>query len=172
MIITIGGLAGTGTTTVARILSERMGIPCVSAGDVFRQMAAERELDILEFSRIAEENPEIDIEIDRRQARLADEHEDLILEGRLSAHFARADLKVLLIAPFDVRAQRISVRESKDIETVREEIRIRERSEAQRYREIHGIDVDDLEVYDIVINTSRFDAEGVADIILKVTEVI
>ena len=47
MIITIGGLAGTGTTTVARILSERLGIPCVSAGDVFRQMAAEKNMDLL-----------------------------------------------------------------------------------------------------------------------------
>ncbi len=172
MIITIGGLAGTGTTTVARILSERLGIPCVSAGDVFRQMAAEKNMDLLEFSKLAEENPEIDIEIDRRQARLADENEDLILEGRLSAHFTRADLKVLLIAPFDVRAQAISVRESKDIETVKEEIRIREESEAQRYLEIHGIDVDDLDVYDIVINTSHFDADRVAEIIIKVTEVI
>ena len=68
-------------------------------GDVFRQMAAEKNMDLLEFSKLAEENPEIDIEIDRRQARLADENEDLILEGRLSAHFTRADLKVLLIAP-------------------------------------------------------------------------
>ena len=34
------------------------------------------------------------------------------------------------------------------------------------------IDVDDLDVYDIVINTSHFDADRVAEIIIKVTEVI
>jgi cytidylate kinase len=32
MIITIGGLAGTGTTTTAELLSEKLDIPYISAG--------------------------------------------------------------------------------------------------------------------------------------------
>ncbi len=40
MIITIGGLAGSGTTTAAKILSEKLHIPFLSAGEIFRQMAA------------------------------------------------------------------------------------------------------------------------------------
>ena len=39
MIITIGGLAGTGTSTTAKTLSQEINIPFISAGDVFRQMA-------------------------------------------------------------------------------------------------------------------------------------
>jgi len=39
MIITIGGPAGSGTSTTSHILSEKTGIPYISAGDVFRQMA-------------------------------------------------------------------------------------------------------------------------------------
>jgi cytidylate kinase len=68
MIITIGGLAGTGTSTVASILSQKMGIPCLSAGDIFRQMAAMRGMDVLDFSKFAEGNTDIDREIDQRQA--------------------------------------------------------------------------------------------------------
>ena len=37
MIITVGGLAGTGTTTTAEDLSEKLNIPYISAGFVFRE---------------------------------------------------------------------------------------------------------------------------------------
>ncbi len=68
MIITIGGLAGSGTTTVSKILSDMMGIPYISAGDIFRQMASEHDMDILEFSSYAEENVVIDRQLDLKLA--------------------------------------------------------------------------------------------------------
>ena len=70
MIITIGGLAGSGTSTTSRILSEKTGIPVISAGDIFRQMAQEKGMEILEFSKFAEGNTQIDHQIDQRQAEL------------------------------------------------------------------------------------------------------
>lgn len=173
MIITIGGLAGTGTSTTAKILSEILNIPFVSAGDIFRQMAAEKDMDILEFSSLAENNTKIDTEIDHRQAKLAKESDNLILEGRLSAYFVdNADLRVWLITPFDVRAERICEREFKTIDVVKEEVIIREKSEALRYDEIHNIDISNLDIYDLIINTGSFDAESVAKIIKKVTKEI
>jgi CMP/dCMP kinase len=172
MIITIGGPAGSGTSTTSRILSEKTGIPAVSAGDIFRLMASEREMDILEFSKFAEGNIEIDQEIDQRQAKLAVEADDLIVEGRISAYFVDADLKVWCNAPLDVRVERISQRENKTMDLARDEILTREASEAQRYLEIHNIDINNMDVYDIVINTHAFKADSVAQIILKVTEVI
>lgn len=172
MIITISGLAGSGTTTASKILSEKMNVPYISAGDIFRQMAAEKNMDILEFSKFAEKNEDIDIEIDKRQAEIAKEKENLIVEGRLSAHFVDADLKIWFIAPLDTRTQRISQRENKPYETVKEEIITRSKSEAKRYHEIHDIDIEDMEVYDMIINTGNFDPESIANIILKVIEVI
>lgn len=172
MIITISGLAGSGTTTASKILSEKMNVPYISAGDIFRQMAAEKNMDILEFSKFAEENEDIDIEIDKRQAEIAKEKENLIVEGRLSAHFVDADLKIWFIAPLDTRTQRISQRENKPYETVKEEIITRSKSEAKRYHEIHDIDIENMEVYDMIINTGNFDPESIASIILKVIEVI
>jgi len=172
MIITIGGLAGSGTTTAAKILSEKLHIPFLSAGEIFRQMAHEKGMDIMEFGKYAEGNDEIDLEIDKRQARLAKEKKDLIVEGRLSAYFVEADLKIWFVAPLDIRTERICKREDKSIETVKKEIIARGKSEATRYQEIHGIDIGNMEVYDLVINSHSFKPEGIADIILKVTEVI
>ena len=172
MIITIGGLAGTGTTTAAELLSEKLGIDYVSAGYVFREMAREHNMSVLEFSEFAEGNDDIDKEIDKRQAELAKSADNLIVEGRLSAYFVEADLKLWLVTPFDVRSKRIAERESKSVDVASEEIISREKSEALRYMDIHNIDLKNMDIYDLIINTGTFDPEKVSEIILTTLKVI
>ena len=171
MIITIGGLAGTGTSTTAELLSEKLGIDYISAGSVFRDMAREKGMSVLEFSEFAEGNDDIDKEIDKRQAELAKSADNLIVEGRLSAYFVEADLK-LWVTPFDVRSQRIADRESKSVELASEEIITREKSEALRYMDIHNIDIKNMDIYDLIINTGTFNPEEVSEIILTTLKVI
>ena len=173
MIITIGGLAGTGTTTAAELLSEKLDIPYISAGSVFREMAAEKGMTVLEFSEFAEGNDDIDKEIDKRQAEKAKSADKLIIEGRLSAYFVEnADLRIWLVTPFDVRSKRISEREDKSVEVAKNEIIIREKSEALRYMEIHNIDISNMDIYDLIINTGTFNPEKVLEIIIQTLKVI
>jgi cytidylate kinase len=167
MIITIGGLAGTGTTTATKNLSKFLDIPYISTGDVFRQMAVDNNMDILEFSEFAEGNDDIDKELDKRQAQIASESKELIVEGRLSAYFVDADYRIWLTAPEDVRAERISYREGKSVDTVKYEMKERTDSEKKRYQEIHNINISNLDIYDLVINTGTFDTETTAKIIIK-----
>ena len=167
MIITIGGLAGTGTTTAAQLLSEKMGIDYISAGYVFREMAREHNMSVLEFSAFAEGNDDI-----KRQAELAKSADNLIVEGRLSAYFVEADLKLWLVTPFDIRSSRIAERESKSVDVASEEIISREKSEALRYKDIHNIDISNMSIYDLIINTGTFDPEKVSEIILTTLKVI
>jgi len=172
MIITIGGLAGTGTTTTADTLSKKLNIPFISAGDIFRQMAKESKMSILDFGEFAENNIDVDIEIDSRQKKLAENSENLILEGRLSAYFTEANLKVWMITPFDVRVQRICERESKSFDSASEEVKIREDSEAKRYLEIHKIDINNLNIYDLILNTNSFNPVSITEIISSTLKVI
>ena len=172
MIITIGGLAGTGTTTLAEVLSEKLDVQFISAGFIFRQMAAERGMSVLEFSEFAEGNDEIDKEIDKRQAEIAESSENLIIEGRLSAYFVEADLKLWLMTPFEVRSKRIAQREDKSVDVAKSEIITREKSEALRYMEIHNIDISNMDIYDIIINTGTFNPENVSEIIIQPLKVI
>ena len=172
MIITIGGLAGTGTTTAAELLSEKLGIDYISAGYVFRQMASEHNMSVLEFGEFAEGNDDIDKEIDKRQAELAKSADNLIVEGRLSAYFVEADLKLWLVTPFDVRSKRIADRESKSVDVASEEIIAREKSEALSYMDIHNIDISNMDIYDLIINTDTFNPEEVSEIILTTLKVI
>ena len=83
MLITISGLPGAGTSTVARLVADALGIERVDGGTVFRTMAAERGLDVGQFSLVAEDDPEIDLELDQRLANRAREG-DVLLESRLA----------------------------------------------------------------------------------------
>ncbi len=171
MKITISGLPGTGTTTVAEIVAKRLGLKLISAGGIFRQLAAQRGMTLEEFGKLAEENPEIDKLIDTTQKEIAEKEDNVVVEGRLSGWFVRdADLKVWLFADAEVRYSRIAMREKKDVAIVRQETRRREELEKRRYRKFYSIDLDDLSIYDLVINSGRFSAEAIAELIIRALE--
>ncbi|MEM0202501.1 MAG: AAA family ATPase [Archaeoglobaceae archaeon] len=171
MKITISGPPGSGKTTVARILAEKLGIKVISAGSVFRQLAMEKKMSLEEFSKFAEGNPEIDIMIDKMQKEMAEKERDAIIEGRLSGWMVKnADLRVYIFAEAEVRYSRIAKREGKDINEVRRETKLREEIEKRRYQKFYGINVDDWSIYDLIVNSTRIPAEKIAEIIAKAVE--
>jgi cytidylate kinase len=172
MLITISGPAGSGKSTAAAGLAEALGYEHVSGGDIFRALADERGMTPLELNRAAEEDDAIDRDLDRRLRETARERDDLVLESRLAGWMAgeHADFKMWLNAPLAVRAQRIAEREDKSVDRAQEETHARAESEAGRYREYYGIDIEDLSIYDLVLNTSRLDPDGVVDALRAVIE--
>jgi len=163
MLITISGPAGVGKSTTAAALADALDHEHVSGGDIFRSLADERGLTPLELNRAAEEDDQVDRDLDRRLRWIASEREDVVLESRLAGWMAgdHADLRVWLDAPFEVRTRRIADREDKSVDDAREETRARAESEALRYREYYGIDIDDTSIYDLALNTARLSADGV-----------
>jgi cytidylate kinase len=151
MLLTISGLPGSGTTTVGKLLAEHYSVGMISAGDVFRGLAKERGVTLAEFGRLAESDPSIDVEIDKRQSDIANSSDNLILEGRLAGQMAKKALKIWIKAPLEVRVKRIVDREGSSFEVRMQETVEREASEALRYKEIHSIDINDLSVYDLVV---------------------
>ncbi|TLZ83102.1 MAG: cytidylate kinase, partial [Methanobacteriota archaeon] len=79
------------------------------------------------------------------------------VDGRIQAHLLSKErvpcIKVLIDAPLDLRAERISRREKKSVEEARREIVAREKSERIRYHAIYGIDVRDTGIFDLVIDS-------------------
>jgi cytidylate kinase len=169
-LVAVAGLPGTGTTTLCRLLSERLSIPHVYAGQFFRQMAKEHGMDLVQFGEYAEKHPEVDTELDRRMIDVA-KARGVIVEGRMVAwQLQQAEaggLKVLLEAPEPVRATRVAKREGvEDIEKVLVENRHREASEAKRYRDFYGFDPNDPRHYDMVIDSSDKTPEQIADLVV------
>ena len=173
MRITISGPPGSGKTTACRNLSEALGLKSVVFGQIFRQMAADRGMSLVEFGALAEQDPSIDRLIDSRILEIAREHEDIILESRLSAYMLARNgidaFKVYLSASPEVRMARVGLREGETAEQAEKATREREASEAKRYMMYYGIDITDLSVYDLVLNTDDLDPDQVLDAILKGT---
>jgi cytidylate kinase len=172
MLITVSGPAGSGKTTFSGALADALGYEHVSGGDIFRAMADERGVSLVEFNRLAEDDDAVDRDLDRRLRDLAREREDVVLESRLAGWMAGeyADLRFWLDAPLDVRVARVADREDKDPETARRETTERAASEARRYLDYYDIDIEDLSIYDVVINTARWNPETEVDVATRLVE--
>lgn len=166
MKITISGHAGSGKTSVSRELAKATGFKVISAGSVFRDLAKDANMTLEEFSRYAEEHKEIDFLVDRRQVELANEYGDCIIEGRLSGWMIKdAEFKIWLRSSIKTRIRRIINRENREYEDVLRETISREKIEKERYKKFYNIDIDDLSIYDLVINTEKWDIIGVSEMI-------
>jgi len=171
MKITISGPPGSGTTTVAKLLAERLGYKLISAGEIFRKLAVERGMTLEEFSKYAESNPEIDFYIDKLQKEMAEREKNVVVEGRLSGWMVKDAFKVWIYASPEVRYRRIAKREGKDLARVKNETRRREELEKKRYKKFYSIDLDDISVYHLAINSDHFDPNDIVEIIVKGLEV-
>jgi cytidylate kinase len=172
MLITVSGPPGSGKSSTAAALCEALELEHVSGGDIFRELAAERGLSLVAFNQLAEEDGSIDRDLDRRLRDIAVERDDVVLESRLAGWLAaeHADLKVWLDAPRTVRTDRIAAREDKSREQAREETGARAESEAARYREYYGVDIEDRSIYDLVVNTARWGEDVVPELVVAAAE--
>ena len=171
MRITISGPPGSGKTTVAKILAKKLGFNLISGGDIFREMAKEHNMDIMEFSKYAENNWDIDREIDKRLVELAKKNDNVIIDSRLSGWLAYLNgipaFKVYVKASLPVRVERIWKREGGELEKIRKETIYREKSEKLRYKEIYNIDFEDLSIYDLIVESDNLTPEEIAKIIME-----
>jgi len=162
VIIAIAGAIGVGKTTVARGLAAALHYRYISGGAVFREIARERGMTVTDVNRLAEGDPTLDRELDRRQRELA-KAGDCVVESRLAGWMVDADLKVWLRAPLEVRASRVARRERQAPEVARAELVERERSEWTRYKRLYGIDINDLAPYHLIIDTTYWDADAIIE---------
>ncbi len=169
--IAVSGLPGSGKSTLAKLLAERLGLRYISSGMLFRRLAREKGMSLLEFSKLAERDHSIDRLIDNAAIEEARKG-CVVIDGHIAGWILKdiASIKIYLYAPRGVRASRIASRDGKSIDEALEEVIIRENSEAKRFREIYGININDITVFDIAINTATYGVEETLRIALKAVE--
>jgi cytidylate kinase len=168
MIITISGKPGSGKSTVAKIISKKLKLKHYSTGDYYRGMAEKRGLSVLELAKLAEEDKSIDKELDSWQKKLGKKENDFIIDARLGFHFIPNSVKIYLDGDETTRAKRIfrdKVRKEKNL-SLKESInnmKAREKSEQLRFLDYYKVDSNDQSHYDLVVDTTNMDADGIVN---------
>ncbi|MBN2454822.1 nucleoside monophosphate kinase [Candidatus Woesearchaeota archaeon] len=173
MIITISGTPGSGKSTAAKLVAEKLSLKHHSIGDLMRAIASKRGVSLLELSKIAETDKKVDEELDAAQVELGKKEENFVIDSRLGFHFIPNSFKVFLKVDSEEAAERIFAadrvdeKENVSFEQTVKNIEKRKKSEKLRYEKFYGLDPFDEEQYDLVVDTTGLSKEQVVEQIVE-----
>lgn len=166
MIISLSGALGSGKSTIAQMLADKLGWPRYYIGGLRREKAQARGLTLAEYNQLGEVDPATDQEVDIYQAALGREQDNFIVEGRTSWHFIPHSFKIYLDVEGREGAKRIfkslQVKNNRNedknltsIEAVWQSNQNRVASDKLRYQKYYNIDVYDPKNYDFYLDTTN-----------------
>ncbi|MEK9177009.1 MAG: AAA family ATPase [Patescibacteria group bacterium] len=173
-IITIAGSQGSGKSSTAKLIAKELGYRHFSSGDLFREIAKERDLSIEAINLTAEDQKEIDYMVDERLRSMKDE-EGLVIDSRLAFHWMPESFKVYLSLDPDTAAERIynhimtegrTSQTAQSVAEAREKINVRVASERKRYFDLYGLDPTDPKHFNLVIDTKTNDLPSVVSSVI------
>ncbi len=176
MIITISGALGSGKSTVAKLVAQKLKLKHYSTGDFMREIAIKRGVTLLELSKLAEKDASVDKELDERQIRIGKEEDNFIIDARLGWHFIPNSIKVFLNVTDEEATRRVFAERRADekynitLEATLKNIKRRKESETKRYQQYYGVNYFELKNYDLIIDTTTLTAVQVAEKIVKVVK--
>jgi CMP/dCMP kinase len=173
LLITVSGPPGSGTTTAAQRVADRLGLELVLGGEVFRALATERHMSLPEFGLYVSDNPEVDVELDSRLARRARDG-GAVIESRLAGWIAHNEGLAAVVVWIDcdprIRAQRVAAREGVSIERALADNEERQLVERRRYLALYGVDLADLSIYELVLDSGELRPAELADRIVDAAQ--
>ncbi len=162
--VAISGKSGCGNTTVSTLLSQKLGVKLINY--TFRQLAAEKNMTLAQVIEAAKNDDSYDKYVDKHQVELA-LAEPCVLGSRLAIWMLKeADLKVYLYASDETRARRVYNREGGDLQAIKDFTAMRDREDTGRYKSFYGIDNNDYNFVDIIIDVNDKTPEEIVNIIL------
>ncbi|MCR5289543.1 MAG: AAA family ATPase [Treponema sp.] len=163
--IAISGKSGCGNTTLSTLLSQKLGITLINY--TFRQLAAEKNMTLAQVIEAAKTDDFYDTYVDTKQVELA-KKESCVLGSRLAIWMLKeADVKIYLWASDELRAKRILNREGGSLEEIMSFTQMRDKEDHGRYLKLYNIDNDDYSFVDILLDTSNYGPEALAEQVLS-----
>lgn len=167
VVITISGPHGSGKSTIAKEIAKALNLKYVSSGQTFRRLAIEHDCDLEGFSQLCEEDRSIDKKIDQITIEEAKEG-NVVLEGQLASWMAKdfTDFSIYITASLETRVERISKRDKIDFDTAKKITLARTKSEVKRFKKMYSIDIENKDIYDLILKTDRLTKDEVNNILI------
>lgn len=166
--ISLAGDLGSGKTTVAAILRQRLNAEIVSAGKIYREIANKLGITVEQFNINNEKDRKYDALVDGMLMSYDDKLGDYIFDSRLAFHFVPSAVSFYLKTDGVVAARRVFEANRLDehfdtFEAAAESLASRRASERRRYLDYYSVDIMDMSNYDFVLDTTDLLPESVAD---------
>ncbi|HEX3044541.1 MAG TPA: AAA family ATPase [Bacillota bacterium] len=168
--IAISGDLGSGKSTICKLLQAQMSFSLYSMGEAWRKIAEKYQMTILELNRYSETHP-VDEEMDQAMIAMGSTPQNIIFDSRLAWHFIPHAFKIHLIVDSTIAAARIFKDQrgkaegySNLAETI-EKLQLRKESENKRYFNKYGLDCEQYDNYDLIVDTSYATPEDIVRLI-------
>ena len=172
-IISLTGDLAAGKSRVTDLLQKELNYSIYRNGERFRALGLEMGMDVNEFSVYAKEHPEVDIKLEEQATEYAKTNEFFIIDARMGWYSIPESFKIYLKVDRDVGAKRAFEDEKRkksenfaSVEEYKEYMIKRYNSENERYFKLYGVRKDDMNNYDLVIDTTNLTIEEVKQKIL------
>lgn len=181
--ITISGRIGSGQTTLAKELADKLGWELLEGGALFEKIHKELNMSELEVDQRPDK---FDLEYEERIKKMLKEESNHIIQSHLAGFDAQGIpqvFKILLVCEDEdgedkreVRIDRLVNSRGFSIEQAKEEAVVREKRNLDKWRRLYA-DNDsnwvnwDKKYYDLVINTYSHNADQTLKIALEALEI-
>jgi predicted cytidylate kinase len=176
MIVVFAGLHGTGKSTIAKQVAQKINATFYSTGMAFRDLAKEKNMSLEEFSKYSEQNLDVDKELDQKTYQIAQTGQNYVFDGQLPAYILKelSNFNIMLKCDEIVRIERMAKRDGRSFDAQRHETLVREESERQRFIRLYQIDILDplsiLNTYHLILDTNKLGIEEIVAICTHAVE--
>ena len=160
MHITLTGKPYAGKGETSKIF-EKYGFEVVHMGELYREVAKERGLDVVELNRLGDTT--VDAMVDKKLVEVANDRkkEEIVFDSRIAWHFLPDSYKVFLDVESHIQAKRVmgakrdSEKQAQSLDEAMKVANERWDLENSRYQALYGIDNLNPKNYDLVVDTSH-----------------
>jgi cytidylate kinase len=170
MIVCISGLSGCGKNTVGAKVASKLKLRPVQMS--FKDEAARRGMTLMQLQELAGKDRKLDVELDAAITKEAEKGNCVVMTWLGPWTVKNADLRVWLEVSEEERARRVAGRDRMSPEEARKHVHARDDDNRKRYKRYYGIDIDDRSIFDVVVNTGRFNPDQASEIIAEAAELL